>query len=164
MEIFEDNINIAGQMHPSRIYAEPTQEARNDWRDQAGKDINPRFQPAAGSLREAWQDKLARGQEAVAGLSTKRQALLDLHVALTNKAYETMKIKNENYATLDDPFRNFRMFGLLGILVRMSDKLSRLRVFEENGFDNITDESIEDTLEDLINYCVLFGGLHAETK
>lgn len=101
-------------------------------------------------------------RSAITPVSSPRQALLDLHNALTQKAYDTMVLKNNNYATSDDPFRNFRMFGLIGILVRMSDKLCRLQVFEENGFDNIGDESIEDTLMDLINYCVLFGALRNE--
>lgn len=93
---------------------------------------------------------------------SKREALLDLHTELTAKAFATMEIKNNAYATTDDPFRNLRGFGLLGVLVRLSDKLSRLQVFVENGFDGVADESVDDTVRDGINYLVLFEGLRKE--
>ena len=43
----------------------------------------------------------------------------------------------------------------VGILVRMSDKLSRLGSFTQKGFLAVNDESVEDTLLDLANYSLL---------
>jgi hypothetical protein len=67
-----------------------------------------------------------------------------------------MEKKNSDYASEEDPFRNFRMFGPLGILVRQSDKLSRQRTWVEDGVFQVEDESLEDTVLDQINYAVLF--------
>lgn len=69
-----------------------------------------------------------------------------------------MKSKNIDYAAADDPYRNFRRHGLLGMLVRMDDKMSRLQSFIENGTLAVKDESVEDCLIDLVNYAVLFAG------
>lgn len=95
-------------------------------------------------------------------MSISRDQLLNLHVSLTDKARETMKAKNKDYATDTDVFRNFRLFGGLGILVRLSDKLARLRSFEENDSFAVADEKLEDTIMDLINYGVLYYALKHE--
>ncbi len=87
---------------------------------------------------------------------TLREQLLACHHYLTDKAVQLMNAKNIDYASSDDPFRNFRMFGGLGIIVRMSDKLARLRTFEENGNFAVKSESVEDVCLDLINYAVLY--------
>jgi hypothetical protein len=66
--------------------------------------------------------------------------------------------KTQDYATIDDPYRNFRMSESVGvslekgILVRMCDKLSRLGNLVENGDPSVKSESIEDTLIDVMNY------------
>lgn len=79
---------------------------------------------------------------------------------------ELMKRKNHDYAGEEDPFKNFRAAEMLGmsveqgILVRMSDKLSRaanlLKMKDSEHADAkgslVTEESIEDTLVDLMNY------------
>ena len=89
-------------------------------------------------------------------LETPRDRLLCAHEALCNAAHILMEKKNADYASDADPFRNFRTFGRLGILVRLSDKLSRLRTFCERGELSVTDESITDTVLDGINYLILF--------
>lgn len=89
---------------------------------------------------------------------SKREKLLKLHGELTKKAHELMVVKNHDYAASDDPFRNFRTFGELGILVRMSDKVARLHSFVENKTLAVKDESVLDSCLDLINYSVLFIG------
>lgn len=100
--------------------------------------------------------------------------LLQYHHGLCQKAQGLMARKNKDYAghTTADPFANFRLSeasGLCsteaGILVRLSDKLSRLASFLKRGELQVKDESVEDTLLDIINYSVLFGGLlQAEGK
>ena len=47
---------------------------------------------------------------------------------------------------------NIAEFGPLGILVRMSDKFSRLK----NGQENHDDETIENTLDDVIGYALIW--------
>lgn len=91
-----------------------------------------------------------------------RNDLLMLHTELTTCAKELMVAKNHDYASVDDPFRNFRLFGALGILVRLSDKLARLRSFLENGKLSVADESVRDTILDGINYNVLLMGMLIE--
>ena len=68
--------------------------------------------------------------------------------------------KNNDYAKGYDPFRNFKIsevFGVpveRGIMVRMMDKVSRI----SNGLDSELmdkDETINDTLDDLINYTAI---------
>jgi hypothetical protein len=92
-----------------------------------------------------------------------RDQLLALHEQTANKAREVMTKKNHDYATDSDVFRNFRYFGGLGILVRLSDKLARLRSFEENGQFKVTDENLEDTIIDAINYAVIYLAFKRET-
>ena len=88
---------------------------------------------------------------------TTTEALLELHKKLTDESRELMAVKNQDYGAKDvDPFRNFRMFGRLGILVRMSDKLARLRTFLERGEFSVKDEGVVDTIRDIINYAVIF--------
>lgn len=66
--------------------------------------------------------------------------------------------KTQDYATIDDPYRNFRMSESVGvsvekgILVRMCDKLSRIGNLIENNDPSVKGESIDDTLIDIMNY------------
>jgi len=91
-----------------------------------------------------------------------RTLLYDQHRALCSAALELMLVKNADYASSADPFRNFRMFGGLGVLVRASDKLARLRTFEERETFSVTDESLRDTILDLINYAVIYYAMKKE--
>jgi hypothetical protein len=88
-------------------------------------------------------------------LMTPRERLLSLHSDYCDAARAVMEAKNQDYGADSDPFRNFRSFGQLGILVRLSDKMSRLRTFVERGDLKVSDESISDTALDAINYVVL---------
>ena len=93
-----------------------------------------------------------------------RELLLKIHEALTDDAYELMDKKNKDYAGASgaQPFANFERVEALGIcstekgfLVRMTDKMSRLSSFADAGTFAVEDESLRDTLIDLINYAVL---------
>lgn len=97
--------------------------------------------------------------------TTTTQDLLFLYSYLEKRGREVMIKKNSDYANTtesSDPFRNFQSFGAFGILVRLSDKLSRLRTFIEkarNGDEmSIKDENWEDTIIDARNYLVLLDG------
>lgn len=91
-----------------------------------------------------------------------RDELLKTHQSLCEKAQDLMKAKNHDYAHEADVFRNFRYFGSLGILVRLSDKLARLRSFEENGSFAVADEKLMDTILDTINYAVIYYAYRQE--
>jgi len=77
---------------------------------------------------------------------------------------ECLKIataKNNDYGgTNGDPFHNFENTNLVGvsppkgILVRMVDKMSRIATLLDKD-PKVSDESIEDTLNDLINYSAI---------
>lgn len=87
-----------------------------------------------------------------------RDELYEVHEEMCSDALEIMRLKNIDYAHEDDPFRNFRTFGLYGIVVRMSDKIARLQSLVERGLENaVKDEKYSDTLLDLINYSVIFA-------
>jgi hypothetical protein len=115
------------------------------------------------SMRDAdWQVELDIIQKELKRMT--REDLRLLHEHMCEDARNLMKAKNVDYATESDIFRNFRMFGELGILVRMSDKLARLRSIMENGRAQVSNESINDTLVDIINYAVIYAGYIGETN
>lgn len=97
-------------------------------------------------------------------VSTPRTSLYAKHEEICRGAVELMVKKNHDYACEDDPYRNFRTFGTLGVLVRLSDKLSRLRSFEENGSFAVEDEKLLDTVRDAINYLVIYYQMKQEGK
>lgn len=99
-----------------------------------------------------------------------RAELYDLHYELCERALELMRCKNSDYADGDDPFRNLHGSYLVGVepkravLVRLCDKLSRLATFVQHGDLQVKDESVEDTLLDVINYAVLLAGMMHDEK
>lgn len=102
-----------------------------------------------------------------------REELLKCHKDLCTKAHELMKLKNADYAGKSgtEPFANFTRCESMGIcnteagmLVRMTDKLSRLSSFVEAGAFKVKDESLEDTCVDIINYAVLFHSFIQDKK
>lgn len=101
-------------------------------------------------------------EEAPFRQQTPREKLFTLHSALSADALNLMKKKNMDYGGDTDPYRNFRLFGGLGILVRLSDKLARLRTFEERGKFSVEDEGVRDTIVDILNYAVLLYGYQLE--
>ena len=97
--------------------------------------------------------------------------LLDLHYKTSRKCRKIMKAKNADYTGgSSDPFANFRMTETLdvpaeiGILIRIMDKIQRVRSFVENGELQVKSESVDDALEDIINYTILIKGLIKERE
>ena len=95
-----------------------------------------------------------------------REELFKMHSEMCKTALELMKKKNSDYAGSggNNPFANFTRSEALGIctteqsfLVRMTDKMSRLSSFAAKGKLDVEDESVYDTLIDLINYSVLLA-------
>ena len=79
---------------------------------------------------------------------------------LIDELKDIHSIKNHDYAG-DDPLSNFMMCEKMGIpawkgvLVRLSDKFSRLCSFARKEELKVKDENIEDTLKDMAIYAVI---------
>ena len=72
-----------------------------------------------------------------------------------DRCLELMKKKNQDYADPSDALSNFREFGSFGVIVRMGDKWNRIKNITKNQKVDVKDESIQDSLMDMINYCVI---------
>lgn len=60
------------------------------------------------------------------------------------------KKKNQDYGS------SFEDFAIIGIIVRLNDKINRiLNLSKCNNQSNMVDERIEDTINDLYNYCII---------
>jgi hypothetical protein len=68
---------------------------------------------------------------------------------MLNDVYER---KNHDYG---DSFANLRNEIPNAILVRVYDKYSRLKTLLDGKEQLVMDESIDDTLMDLANYCIM---------
>lgn len=69
---------------------------------------------------------------------------------------ELLSKKGHDYSGDEDAMRNLREFGMFGILVRLSDKYSRLKtLIGKNATPKVRDESLLDTLRDIRIYCYL---------
>jgi hypothetical protein len=104
-------------------------------------------------------------------LSTK-DGYLRFHETMCLRMIETARKKNADYTGKDaDPFSNFARVEALGIcstevgfLTRMTDKVCRVVSFVQKGTLLVQDETVEDTLLDLANYCLLFAGYLRQKK
>lgn len=92
-----------------------------------------------------------------------------IHKRLCKQALGIMEDKNHDYrGGTGDPYANFRgstsldIHPVVGILLRIQDKMMRIRTFVEKGELKVKGESIDDALMDMINYTVLIKGLIEE--
>jgi hypothetical protein len=85
-----------------------------------------------------------------------RDEYLALFKQLTERMYTTTEAKNNDYGGAVDPFKNFHEFQELGILVRMGDKMARLKTaLVEKRELKVKDENVEDSAIDLATYSLL---------
>lgn len=98
-----------------------------------------------------------------------RKELIALHQNLCSRACELMAKKNHDYSGVqdtEDAFQNFRFIEAtgattaeVGIFTRICDKVKRLGgVVARGNHLQVSDESFEDTILDLINYAVILHG------
>jgi hypothetical protein len=66
-----------------------------------------------------------------------------------NEAFELFIKKNADYGDA------FAKYGVIGVLMRIEDKLQRSMSITKNGVNLINDEGIRDTLLDLHNYAAM---------
>jgi len=102
-----------------------------------------------------------------------RTELFAHHAELCKKAFSIMQAKNNDYAGSegDNPFANFQRCESMGVcsveqgfLVRIVDKVSRLSTFAADGKLMVPNESYEDAILDIMNYCVLMSAYVKDKK
>ena len=69
--------------------------------------------------------------------------------SIQNESLELFKRKNQDYG---DAFANY---GVIGVLVRMGDKIARLQSISTKSVSLVDSESLRDTLIDLHNYSAM---------
>lgn len=98
-----------------------------------------------------------------------KEQFIEFTRGTTARCLSLLERKNSDYGEKSDPFKNFRFSSVVGvdpkraILVRMTDKMSRV----SNLLDKppaVVEESLTDTLDDLINYSLILGAFLAEEK
>lgn len=101
-----------------------------------------------------------------------KQDFSKFHKDFCNKMKNISESKTSDYTgESESPFHNFEQVQNLGaatteqgFITRMSDKLSRISSYMEKGKLEVQDESVEDTLVDLANYCALMAGYLKEKR
>ena len=68
---------------------------------------------------------------------------------IQNEGLELFKRKNKDYGDA------IAEYGVIGVLVRMGDKIKRLQNIEKNQITLVNDEKMKDTLIDLHNYAAM---------
>ncbi len=68
---------------------------------------------------------------------------------IQNMALELFAKKNADYGDA------FAKYGVIGVLMRIEDKIQRSMSITKNGVNLVNDESIKDTLLDLHNYAAM---------
>ena len=69
--------------------------------------------------------------------------------AIQAQALELFKKKNADYGDA------FAKFGIIGVLMRIEDKIQRALSITKNGVTLVEDEGLKDTLLDLHNYAAM---------
>lgn len=77
---------------------------------------------------------------------------VDIHKNICITLNNTYKAKNADYG---DSFASLREEFPDAILIRLTDKLNRLKTLVRGADQKVKDESIDDTLLDLANYCIM---------
>lgn len=72
---------------------------------------------------------------------------------LMDELLETFVAKNEDYG--DSFADSFKEFGITSAVVRMNDKMNRIKSLSKKGDRQVKDESLRDSLMDLANYALM---------
>lgn len=72
---------------------------------------------------------------------------------ILDKLYKVFQLKNAAYG---NSFMNsIKKYGLIAAIVRISDKIERINTLINNPTLDTNNESLQDSYEDLINYCIM---------
>ncbi|WP_028124748.1 nucleotide modification associated domain-containing protein [Eremococcus coleocola] len=72
---------------------------------------------------------------------------------ITTEMTDLYKRKNADYG--DSFTQSLDEFGVIAGVVRLSDKMNRIKALTKNDSQQVKDESIKDTLKDLANYAIM---------
>lgn len=72
---------------------------------------------------------------------------------LMDELLETFVAKNSDYG--DSFADSFKEFGITSAVVRMNDKMNRIKSLSKKGDRQVKDESLRDSLMDLANYALM---------
>lgn len=75
---------------------------------------------------------------------------------------ELLQRKNTDYDASYDETRE--EFGPMAFVLRLNDKFKRIKKLTNKGKALVNDESIEDTIQDIIGYCTLELRYRRRTK
>lgn len=78
---------------------------------------------------------------------------IELHKQITTQLSNLYEAKNNDYG--DSVSDTYQKYGMTSFLVRMEDKINRVRSLTQNNNQKVLDEKIEDTLLDLANYAII---------
>jgi hypothetical protein len=99
------------------------------------------------------------------------ERLFEIHKELNDQGVAIMEAKNHDYrGGTGDPLANFRdseglgVNPIVGIMLRMRDKMARVKTFVEKGTLLVKGESVRDSLIDIRNYAVLIAGFVDEIE
>jgi hypothetical protein len=101
------------------------------------------------------------------------EELLELHEKTCETCRDIMRQKNNHYTggkTSQDPFANFNAASVLGIdpvqglLLRVIDKIQRIRSFTNDKELKVANESVEDACDDIVNYAILAKAMLKEQR
>lgn len=76
------------------------------------------------------------------------------------KMYKLTEAKNHDYAREEEALANFKEFGAIGVLVRLSDKFQRIKNALWFKREFVVAENLEDTMLDQAVYSVILLILH----
>ena len=101
------------------------------------------------------------------------EELLRLHDETCKKCRVIMQEKNSDYTggkNATDIFANFNSSKILdinpvqGLLLRLIDKVQRIRSFTNDKQLQVSNESVDDACEDIINYAILAKAMLIEER
>lgn len=109
--------------------------------------INSQARLLEVSLREGFVSKLST-------IEYSHAIPLTAHEKITAELFDTYKRKNHDYG--DSFTESLNEFGLVAGLVRVGDKVNRLKSLTKNE-QRVNDESLRDTILDASNYLVMMA-------
>ena len=101
------------------------------------------------------------------------EELLNMHKETCETCRDIMRQKNNDYTggkKSTDPSANFNAASVLGIdpvqglLLRVIDKIQRIRSFTNDKELKVANESVEDACDDIVNYAILAKAMLKEKR
>lgn len=87
-----------------------------------------------------------------------------------SECLEILGKKNTDYAKTTDAFANFRLSEMVGVgperanLVRVADKIARISNIMDKEGSAVADETVADTINDVINYMAILKSMLRHRK